>query len=494
MAYIGQKVKATLMNDRVVDTMTGDGSDTTLELSSTPISINNTLVFINGIYQRQTTDYTLSGTTITFTEAPFSGAIVCAITGGGEHIGCPMTPMGADKLIDGIATDSKIVGMSASKLSGTLPALDGSALTGINNSISTIAVDPTLTTNPADGVGTLIINSASGEMYVCTDATTDANVWTNVGGGSGNIEPYIFHFTGSTYGFVAGGKDNTNANFYGINIIQKFTFASASNATDHGDLSVDRYWNSGASSSTHGYSTGDAGETSIDKFAFSSNVTAVTHGDIPETSYGGGNARSGTGGHSSETHGFVSGGSGDAWEDRDIFKYSFASNVTASSHGDLSGHQLQFGGVSGPTDGYTTGGYDANVGDIKRIEKFAYSSNTVASSHGDLSVNWRYGTDVSSETYGYVCGRSPGSGPSSSAIEKFAYSSNTTASSHGDLFLAMSKGIGQSEKTQGFISGGSASDIATNVIQKFSYASNTTGTDHSDLFFSPIDGGSGHQV
>ena len=58
----------------------------------------------------------------------------------------------------------------------------------------------------------------------------------------------------------------------------------------------------------------------------------------------------------------------------------------------------------------------------------------------------------------------------------------------------MSKGIGQSEKTQGFISGGSASDIATNVIQKFSYASNTTGTDHSDLFFSPIDGGSGHQV
>jgi len=35
----------------------------------------------------------------------------------------------------------------------------------------------------------LKINNSSGEVYICTDATTDANVWTNVGDGTGNINP-----------------------------------------------------------------------------------------------------------------------------------------------------------------------------------------------------------------------------------------------------------------------------------------------------------------
>ena len=48
--------------------------------------------------------------------------------------------------------------------------------------------DPTLTTNPSSGVGTIWVNSTSGETYVCTDATTNGNVWKNIGGGSGNIE------------------------------------------------------------------------------------------------------------------------------------------------------------------------------------------------------------------------------------------------------------------------------------------------------------------
>ena len=486
MAYIGQKVKATLMNDRVVDTMTGDGSDTTLELSSTPISINNTLVFINGIYQRQTTDYTLSGTTITFTEAPFSGAIVCAITGGGEHIGCPMTPMGADKLIDGIATDSKIVGMSASKLSGTLPALDGSALTGINNSISTIAVDPIITTNPADGVGTLIINSASGEMYVCTDATTDANVWTNVGGGSGNIEPYIFHFTGSTYGFVAGGNIPGAGE---INVIQKFPFATQTNSTDHGDLSVLRAWNSGASSSTDGYSSGGAGAvnaSNIDKFSFASNVTATNHGDFP-TAWGIHNGQHG--GHSSETHGFTSGGGTDY---KTITKYSFSTINSVVDHGDLISGQKDYGGMSSPTHGYTSGGYAGPPGVISRIDKFAYATASTVSAHGDLSGPWRYGSNCSSETDGFICGN--GNSGFVAAIEKVSWASNTTAASHGNLSVARIKSIGQSEKTHGFVSGGDASNSASNVIDKFSYGSNTTSADNADLFTAVVYRGSGHQV
>ena len=51
------------------------------------------------------------------------------------------------------------------------------------------ANDPNATTNHVNGVGTVWLNTTTGEMFVCTDATTDANVWSNSGEGNGVIEP-----------------------------------------------------------------------------------------------------------------------------------------------------------------------------------------------------------------------------------------------------------------------------------------------------------------
>ena len=50
-------------------TGTGDGSTTTFTVTN-GVTVTNTLVFINGIHQRPTTDYTISGTTLTFGTAP----------------------------------------------------------------------------------------------------------------------------------------------------------------------------------------------------------------------------------------------------------------------------------------------------------------------------------------------------------------------------------------------------------------------------------------
>jgi len=61
----------------VTRTMTGDGSDTTLTIT-TGHTVNSVIVTENGVVQRPTTDYTVSGTTLTFTTAPASGvAVVC---------------------------------------------------------------------------------------------------------------------------------------------------------------------------------------------------------------------------------------------------------------------------------------------------------------------------------------------------------------------------------------------------------------------------------
>ena len=62
-----------------INTMTGDGSDTTLTLSTTPTNENATIVTLDGVVQHKST-YSVSGTTLTFSTAPASGvAVECIV-------------------------------------------------------------------------------------------------------------------------------------------------------------------------------------------------------------------------------------------------------------------------------------------------------------------------------------------------------------------------------------------------------------------------------
>ena len=62
-----------------IDTMTGDGSDTTLTLTSAPVNENATVVTIDGVVQHKDT-YSVSSNTLTFSEAPPTGTAVECIT------------------------------------------------------------------------------------------------------------------------------------------------------------------------------------------------------------------------------------------------------------------------------------------------------------------------------------------------------------------------------------------------------------------------------
>ena len=83
----------------------------------------------------------------------------------------------------------------------------------------------------------------------------------------------------STHGYTSGGYPTTR------NTIDRFTFSSDANATDHGDLYLGRYGGVGQSSLTHGYTSGGGSasvtyETTIDKFSFASNVTGTDVSDL----------------------------------------------------------------------------------------------------------------------------------------------------------------------------------------------------------------------
>jgi hypothetical protein len=55
-----------VLRNFTVDTFTGNGSATTYTLTDTPYSANSIIVTVDGILQTATTNYTVSGTTLSF--------------------------------------------------------------------------------------------------------------------------------------------------------------------------------------------------------------------------------------------------------------------------------------------------------------------------------------------------------------------------------------------------------------------------------------------
>ena len=94
MSYIGQQLPADVFSGFTTDAFTGDGSATTFTLSKAPFSANTLIVVINNVIQRPTTNFTVSGTTLTIVgTAVASGDIIYAI-----HLGGPVASTLASKV------------------------------------------------------------------------------------------------------------------------------------------------------------------------------------------------------------------------------------------------------------------------------------------------------------------------------------------------------------------------------------------------------------
>ena len=103
-----------------------------------PDSANHLLVSLNGVMQAPQDSFTVSGSTIIFDSALTSSDNIDFIMALGDvlNIGTPSDgTVTAGKIATNAVTDAKIAGMAASKLTGALPALDGSALTGAGKTL-----------------------------------------------------------------------------------------------------------------------------------------------------------------------------------------------------------------------------------------------------------------------------------------------------------------------------------------------------------------------
>ena len=102
-------IRASISGSSVIqNAFTGDGSDTTFTLSVAPQSENNTQVYLNGVYQNKDT-YSVSGTTLTFSEAPANTVAIEVIMFAQTSINEPAAGTVATATIqDGAVTSAKL--------------------------------------------------------------------------------------------------------------------------------------------------------------------------------------------------------------------------------------------------------------------------------------------------------------------------------------------------------------------------------------------------
>ena len=185
MSYVGQNLPTDVFGGYTTDTFAGDGSATTFTLSQEPISEQGLIVVINNVIQQPTTNYTVSGTTLTIVgTAVASGDVIYA-----RHTGVSL-PIGTASVLDkittigsGAAEDTKIVfdGNAQDFYIG----LDDSAddlIIGLGSTVGTtpiISVDENKDVAIPDGGLTITVDDNSNNLTL-TSTDADANSGPNL--------------------------------------------------------------------------------------------------------------------------------------------------------------------------------------------------------------------------------------------------------------------------------------------------------------------------
>jgi len=124
MPFIGTTPAQGFASSVNKQSFTANGSTTSFTLTHQVSNANDLEVFVGNVRQEPTAAYTASGTTLDFGSgnAPPNGVNLYVIY---KNLAQVTTAPP-----DGSVSNAKITGMASSKLSGALPAIDGTALTG----------------------------------------------------------------------------------------------------------------------------------------------------------------------------------------------------------------------------------------------------------------------------------------------------------------------------------------------------------------------------
>lgn len=151
----------------LVDEFTGDGSDTTFTLSAAPASENNTQVFVGGVYQEKDT-YSVSGTTLTFSEAPANTVSIEVVSVAVGQINSAIQLSDADG-------DTKVMVEESSDEDTIRMDIAGTEVLTLTNSAMTLkGTTPTLTIGDGGAEDTKIVFDGNAQdFYIGLDDSAD---------------------------------------------------------------------------------------------------------------------------------------------------------------------------------------------------------------------------------------------------------------------------------------------------------------------------------
>jgi hypothetical protein len=189
-----------------VDTFTANGTGSTVALTETPASANAVIVSVDGVIQTAPTNYTLSGSTITFTGVPDNGANVVV-----KHIGFRTTStvtalqassVTATEIADGSVTNVKIVSVANTKITGNI----------VSSQITSVA-NTQITGNIISSQITSVANTQITGNIASSQITSNPTLYGNVSVtgviGVGGATPST---SGSGITFPASQSASSNAN------------------------------------------------------------------------------------------------------------------------------------------------------------------------------------------------------------------------------------------------------------------------------------------
>ena len=175
VTYLGKQLLTPSANNAntypKLDLFTGDGSDTTFVLSTTPPSAGAIMVFVDGVFQREGSSnaWTLSGDTLTFTAAPANTANIAVMHLATEQSFLPT-------VVDRTVTNAKI-SLSNSN-ANTSPTIDNN-FAAATKTINSAGTGKTYT------VDDLLVYLNGVHLIPTTDYTVSGTTLTLVGGAPG---------------------------------------------------------------------------------------------------------------------------------------------------------------------------------------------------------------------------------------------------------------------------------------------------------------------
>ncbi len=337
------------------------------------------------------------------------------------------------------------------------------------------ANDPASNTNPTDGVGTKWVNTTSGVIFICTNATTDSNTWI-----------------GQTSSFVSGGRGlfggGSDAGGSAIDSIEYVEITTLGGGTDFGDLSTALAQVTGTSNSINGRGLFGGGEVGAGQSNVIEYITISTPGDV--TDFGDlSAARTSPAGLSNGTNerGIFAGGDESGGRSNVIDYVTINSTGNAIDFGNLtdSVRFMMGAGTSNNTNerGIIAGGKNASNAWVNVIQYITINSTGNATDFGDMSQTAAYVAANSNGTNDRAVFGGLYGGSFTNIIEYITISTTGNTTDFGDLTLARSGPFGSSNgpSERAIFGGGYATSAATNTIDYITINSTGNATDFGDL-------------